>query len=317
MSSESASLDLLLDRRLAGLRKTRPDLEQALALQDVLIRTGLTSARPPQVTPFALPRERALASTRSGVPLLHEQPVNLDIHFAADLFSRLVNALQPRQEPELAARLQTLVSAATGGLLDPQRLFSEAFVQHQHHLLEIALQAGVDADLLTTLTHCAVAPVLSAYAEHLMAIVDNLNDGTIDSVAWQRGYCPICGGWPRLAELRGVELAEFLRCSGCGSAWRWQRLACPYCANDDYRSLQTLRVAGEQRFRIGVCERCMGYLKVGNAFDPLPAALLGLDDVASMHLDVVAMERGYRRPGGTGFPIELALPEEEWVEELA
>jgi FdhE protein len=112
-------------------------------------------------------------------------------------------------------------------------------------------------------------------------------------------------------------LAEFLRCGGCGSGWRWRRLLCPYCGNDDYQSLRSLQIEGEQRFRISVCDRCMGYLKVGNAFDPSPAALVALDDLASLHLDVVAIERGYQRPSGTGFPIELAVADEEWIEELA
>jgi FdhE protein len=92
---------------------------------------------------------------------------------------------------------------------------------------------------------------------------------------------------------------------------------CPFCGNDDYRTLGTLTVEGEQRFRISVCERCKAYLKVGNAFDPAPAELLALDDVASLHLDLVAIERGYQRPPGSGYRIELALPEVEWLEELA
>ncbi|MBV9172881.1 MAG: formate dehydrogenase accessory protein FdhE [Chloroflexi bacterium] len=317
MSSESASLESLLDRRLSSLRNSRPELEPALDLQELLIRTTLGAVRPPQAEPLLVPRERAASYIRSGVPLLHDQPVTLDVHFAADLFSRLVNALQQREHAELGPRIQALVAAATGGLLDPQRLFAEAFVQHEEHLVELALQADVDAELLTTLAHWAVAPVLSAYSNQIMTIVDNLNDGTLRGAAWQRGYCPVCGAWPLLGELRGVELAEFLRCSGCAVAWRWQRLACPYCGNDDYRTLQTLQVEGERRFRINVCERCGGYLKVGNAFDPLPAALLSLDDIVSMHLDVVAIERGYQRPGGTGFAIELAVPEAEWLEELA
>jgi hypothetical protein len=58
-------------------------------------------------------------------------------------------------------------------------------------------------------------------------------------------------------------------------------------------------------------------LKVGNAFDPPPAELLAIDDVASMHLDLAAVERGYQRPGGSGYRIELAVPEAEWIEELA
>jgi FdhE protein len=162
-----------------------------------------------------------------------------------------------------------------------------------------------------------VAPLLRAYAERLMPLVERLDDGSPDGCAWHKGYCPICGAWPVLGELRGVELAEYLRCGACGTGWRFRRLACAYCGNEDYRTLQTLTVDGNQRFRVSVCEHCHGYLKVGNAFDPLPAELVALDDLVSMHLDVVAIERGYQRPEGAGFTIELALPEQEWVEELA
>jgi FdhE protein len=303
---------LLLDRRLAALRKAHPELEEAIDLQEQLIRASLTSARAAEALPFALPREHLIARLHEGVPMLHDQTAHVDVHYAADLFSRLVNLLQQRDDTELRSRLDVLVSAATSGALEPQRLFSEAFVQHHEHLAEIADAAGVDIELLTTIVAQAVAPLLRAYADRLLPLLER-----IDDVRWQRGYCWVCGAWPSLGELRGVELAQYLRCAACGSHWRWQRLECPYCANDDFRSLQTLTVEGEPRFRISVCNRCKGYLKVGNAFDPPPAEFLALDDVASLHLDVVAIERGYQRPGGTGFVIELAVPDEEWVEELA
>ncbi|HLZ30786.1 MAG TPA: formate dehydrogenase accessory protein FdhE [Chloroflexota bacterium] len=307
---------LLLDRRLAALRRARPDFDDVLDLQEQLIRQSLTSARPAQAQPFPLPRDQVAARIRGGVPLLHDQPASVDIHFAADLFSRLVNVLEQREDPELHTGLDALVGAATSGRLDPERLFGEAFVQHGEHLAELAVQADVDADLLATVAAQAVAPLIRAYAAHLLPLIERLDDGSPDGAVWQHGYCPVCGGWPALGELRGVELAQFLRCAACGSGWRTQRLCCPYCGNDDFHSLQTLTVEGEKRFRIAVCERCKGYLKVGNAFDPPPAELLALDDAASLHLDVVAIERGYHRPGGTGFCIELAVPDEAWVEEV-
>jgi FdhE protein len=251
---------------------------------------------------------------RQGVPLLHDQPIQVDLHYAADLFSRLVNVLQQREDAELAPHLDGVVAAATGGALDPQRLFVEAFVQHQDHLTELALQSGVDAELLTAIAAQSVGPLLRAYGGRLLPMLERLADGAGDSASWQSGYCPICGGWPLLAELRGVELAQYLRCAGCGSAWRWHRIRCAYCGNEDYRTLQTLTIDGEQRFRIQVCDNCHGYLKVANAFDPSPAELLALDDVASLHLDVAAIERGYHRPLGTGFAIELAVPEEADLE---
>jgi FdhE protein len=303
----------LLERRITALRKARPDLGEPLALQEAIIRASLTSARPPQTRPFPLPRDQVIARVRNGVPLLHDQPVWLDIHFAADLFSRLVEALGDTDQ----RGMDLLVHAATSGLLDPEQLFAEAFVNHPDHLVQLAAGAGVDGDLLTTVATRAVAPILQAYAVRLLPVLDQVDDGTLTGAAWTRGYCPVCGGWPLLGELRGVELAEWLRCSACGGGWRFQRLQCPYCANQEYRSLGSLAVDGEQRFRVSICERCKGYVKVGNAFDPLPPDLLPLDDVASLHLDLVAIERGYQRPVGSGFAIELAMPEAEWAEELA
>jgi FdhE protein len=289
----------------------------ALNLQDTVIRAVLTSAREPATQPFPLPREQVIARVRHGIPLLHEQPVWLDIHYVADLFSRLVDAFIQRGDADMAPQLQLLVHAATSGLIYPQQLFGEAFVHHEDHLAELAMAAGVETELFSAIVSLSVAPLLRAYAARLGAVLEQADDGSLQGGAWTRGYCPICGGWPLIGELRGVELALWLRCAACANAWRGQRLACPFCGNDDYHSLGTLTVEGEQRFRVSVCERCKGFLKVGNAFDPAPAELLALDDVASLHLDVAAIERGYQRPSGSGYRIELAVPEADWVEELA
>ena len=280
------------------------------------MRASLSAPRLAEAHPFPLPRDQLAGRLRAGVPLLHDQPAYVDVNLAADVFSRLVNVLQEREDAELQARLDGVVAAATGGSIDPQRLFGEAFVQHADHLTEIAQQAGVEAELLGTLAVQAVGPLLRAYAERLLPLMRSVDDSSPEEAVWQQGYCPICGGWPLLAELRGIELAQYLRCAACGSGWRSRRMFCPYCGNDDHQTLGMLTIEGEQRFRISVCERCKGYLKVGNAFDPPPSELLAIDDVASLHLDVAAIERGYHRPGGSGFMIELAVPEDEWSEEL-
>src|SRR5215208_2191585 len=130
MAASTEERLLLLDRRLAAARKSHPELHEALELQEQLIRTSLTSARSPQVTSFPLPREHLTARIGAGVPVLHDQPAQVDVHFAADLFSRLANALQQRDDPELQSRLGAIMQAATSGSLDPQRLFAEGFVQH-------------------------------------------------------------------------------------------------------------------------------------------------------------------------------------------
>ena len=148
-----------------------------------------------------------------------------------------------------------------------------------------------------SLASLAVAPLARACTARLAPVVDQLDD----QVAWRRGYCPVCGGPPLLGELRGVELRLFLRCAACGLAWPSRRLFCPVCESDNHHALHTLKVEGDQRFSAQLCDGCGAYLKIGNAFEPPPAELLALDDLASADLDVVAVERGYARRHD-GFP---------------
>jgi len=305
--------DLLqrLDRRVRVLCTQHPELEGALTLQRDIIRTQVHSRRPPQVSAFPLPRPRLLARLEEGVPLLHDQPVSLDLQFAADLFGRLLNSLAERGASAPTDGLDELMRAATSDRLDPEPLFGEAFVQHADHLGQIAVGAGVSADLLAATATLAVAPLLRAYAERLLPLIHPIHE-------WARGYCPICGAWPLLAEVRAVDQPRWLRCGPCGSGWPDQsRPTCAYCGNADDCSLGTLTLDGEQRFHASLCERCKGYLKVGSTLEPPPAELLAIDDVASLQLDLAATERGYQRPTGSGYRIELAVPQDEWLEELA
>jgi FdhE protein len=125
---------------------------------------------------------------------------------------------------------------------------------------------------------------------------------------WDRGYCPVCGAWPALAELVGAEKRRVLRCGRCGTWWSWLVLLCPYCGNDDHRYLGTLTpenvrptaaASGEARSkdRIDVCERCHGYVKSVATFHSVPTPRLAAEDAATVHLDVGAREAGYTRPG--------------------
>ncbi|MGI9145779.1 MAG: formate dehydrogenase accessory protein FdhE [Chloroflexota bacterium] len=313
----SKELLALLDRRLAAFRTSRPELAGALELQGQLIRASLTAVERAEAQPFPVPREHVSARIRSGVPLLHEQPAHVDVRFAAALFRRLLQVLQQQDNPETRFALAAIIDAAASLRLDPQRLFSEAFVQHTSHLAEIALQHGLDPNLVLTVAAQAVAPLLRAYAERLLPIVARLDDGSPEGAVWQRGYCPICGSWPTLADPLGSAPVLFLRCAACGSGWRAQRDVCPYCSSAGCGCWRPLTIEGEAPFRVFGCERCQGYVKVSAGFDPPSPELIALDDAVSTHLDLVAIQRGYHRPGGTGFMIELAVPEDEWVEELA
>jgi FdhE protein len=289
-----------LDRYVARLVRDRPELEAELALDAAIAREALSSEREPRVRPIELSRARLVDRVRHGRSLLHLAPVVVDVRHAADLFSRLVGVAYEHGDDATREQLETLVVAATTGRVDADQLFTEAFVQHREHVWEIAGAGEVDGDLLGLLAGQAVMPLLRAYAVHLAPMLERIEDGA----AWSEGYCPICGARPLVAERRGPEGQRCLRCGTCGTSWTMPRLACVFCQDEDLREI-TLR-SGDPRYGLEVCDRCKGYLKMIATPEPIPAVFLALEDVASSHLDELAMGRGYYRPSGNGYFVDLA-----------
>jgi FdhE protein len=114
---------------------------------------------------------------------------------------------------------------------------------------------------------------------------------------WPHGHCPICGAWPTLAEVRGLDGARHLRCRCCGGDWATEWLRCPFCGEHDHTQLGSLISADDlEREKIEVCDRCYGYLKTITTFAPIRPEQVVLQDLATVVLDVAAVARGYLPP---------------------
>lgn len=114
-----------------------------------------------------------------------------------------------------------------------------------------------------------------------------------DEEKWHRRYCPTCGSAPAMGQLVGVDPGRqrFLCCGACGDRWRYRRTQCPFCENDSQR-LSIVAVEGEGGLRIDYCEECKGYLKT---YDGQGNEDVLLADWTSLHLDVLAHDRGLKR----------------------
>jgi FdhE protein len=128
-----------------------------------------------------------------------------------------------------------------------------------------------------------------------------------DEERWHRSTCPTCGSPPAMARLIGEEhgRTRFLVCGCCTTRWRYPRSCCPFCERDAHR-LQVISLEGEAGLRVDWCEACRGYLKTlnGQGDDELLLA-----DWTSLHLDVLAVERGLKRMAGSLYEIERETPE--------
>ena len=230
------------------------------------------SSDPPWSASVTPPAERA-----EGAPLLHGAHIGM-------------NVLRAR---ELVRRLADTAGIADAGDVDPGELIRAAIGRDAATLAGMAESIAVPHDFLTVIAQMASMPLLRLAARTL---------GADAARAWRRGYCPVCGAWPSLVEMRGIERERHLRCGLCAADWQLPVLSCAFCAEMDHQRLGWLVPEGEgEHRRVETCESCHGYLKVVTTLGALPFRVLATEDLATVPLDLAAQDRGYSRPSTPGW----------------
>jgi hypothetical protein len=66
-----------------------------------------------------------------------------------------------------------------------------------------------------------------------------------------------------------------------------------------------------------VCDGCRGYVKTVTTLTPIPAEHVMLQDLATLVLDVHALEHDYRRPAAKGREVDVRVAAEpSWLRNL-
>lgn len=278
--------------KLRALAEQRPDIQDLAALQAALLRESFRAA--PPVPPLALAPTHAATKLAAGVPLLRGEHIAFDPTWLRDKFVQLCDAVSD-QAPSGSATAahrsaaHMLKQAVKRGSLDVHTLALDVINGDPHNVTERAAQHDLDAGLAATLLRWTLLPMLEPLAKQLQSLHQ--------SVRWQHGYCSTCGAWPSLAEQRGIEQARVLRCGLCASEWAMERLLCPFCGSRNHADIAYLYEEGSEATQRAVtCERCHCYYKSVATLAALSAPMLAVTDLATLHLDLVALARAYAPP---------------------
>ena len=216
----------------------------------------------------------------------------------------LANLKIPVDGVAAQALARKLLSLASGsGSLESDRIGAQEALalleatinQDEDPARAVAEAIGVGPAALGPVASLAAMPVLHACRERLGG----------PELKSSFGYCPVCAAWPAFSELRGLERTRFLRCGRCGAGWKAEPIHCIYCGERDHERLGALvpEERAEAR-RVDVCKACGGYLKAVATLGALAPDAIALEDLATVDLDLAALERGYARPDGP--PVTLS-----------
>ena len=224
-----------------------------------------------------------------GVPLLHSSAVTIDWMPVEKIIKALVETLASSSLPrKLAQETLTLCAEVRANPEAPRRVVA--------WLLDHDSFMSTCPGLLRYLGWTA----LSRYLRPLTDVFDRRRKED----QWLRSYCPMCGSLPAMAQLVGADQGRrrFLCCGCCSTRWQYLRTGCPFCQNAEDHRLSVLKVEGEGGLRIDYCKSCEGYLKT---YDGEGSETVLLADWTSIHLDVVACDRGLKRAAASLYELNL------------
>ena len=199
-----------------------------------------------------------------------------------------------------AGTMELATLSRAGDLTAKATTSLHAALTHNTALLDaMARDCSIDTGAYRSLAQLLPVPLLHA-CRRIWSEGENEN--------WIHSYCPLCGAWPALAEVRGIERSSYLRCGRCGEQWPAQALRCVFCGMDEHEQLLSLitDTTGATR-SVEACKSCSGYLKTFAVLRPGDGPSVLLDDLASVDLDIAAIEQGFSRPDGLGHPIEPTI----------
>jgi len=233
---------------------------------------------------FALPEGNEAERVRGGLPLLSHEALSVDRDAATSFLSGLLGVLR-RVGREGHADLDRIAVGLSSGSLDLASLYVACLARKRDVVERAAAALSVQAPLLTLVLEIPLKTALERVSSSISP--DRFEE-------WKEGYCPVCGSRAGMAELSADEGKRRLSCSACFFRWPYPRIRCPYCGNTDPETLSYF-TAGDGPTRVGLCRKCSRYLKtrdarLGNADVPLEA-----EDLATLHLDLLAGKEGFER----------------------
>lgn len=240
----------------------------------------------PDPISLILPADFAFEKIQAPAHCLERTRFVLDYPSAMLLFRRVLGLLKNKDNGPAVQNIFNFL--AKNGDSTMEGFFSDGLLGHERSMLERAEKLGLDPSLINAAVHICLCPTAWAYS-------DRLKSECQLAEAPQRGRCPVCGSKPSISLLLGDAGDRYLHCSFCSHQWQSQRLYCPFCENTNHETLHLFFAEAQQEYRVDICALCQCYLKTVDTRKAPFEAVAPVEDLATLHLDILAQKRGLLR----------------------
>jgi len=230
---------------------------------------------------FPIEGKLIAAKMAGGFPLVDFSTVGFDLSEPREYFLALLEIAEKRNPGETAEMARKI--------REGEITFNDLIYESFNPLpLEEEVESG-EEDATFDLVELFIEESLRPALEQVVA----RHGEAVTKSDWSEGYCPICGRDPKIGEIRDEEGTRYLFCNQCGFEWSFLRIKCPFCSNEEQQTLAYFTIEADERYRVDVCNACKRYIKIVDFRETDRKADLDVEDIATLHLDMLANDEGY------------------------
>jgi FdhE protein len=235
---------------------------------------------------FAVDARMIRAKVEGGFPLVDFSLDNYDLSEPRDYFLALLKIAEkraPGETGEMAAKI------ASGEVFFNDLIYESFNQEMDEKEMEAEAEKPREEDASFDLVELFIEESLRPALELVAAAYGDM----VRKIGWQEGYCPICGREPKIGEIKGEGENRYLFCNQCGFEWQYEAIKCPFCGNEEQQTLAYFTIEGDEHYRVDVCNKCKRYVKMVDFRHTNRKVDLDVEDIATLHLDMLANDEGY------------------------
>ena len=267
-----------------ALKQRQTDLTVLLTFYENLFQAQEAEKRQVRVDPIILDDSMPAKKITKEVPLVAPSEFHYDVSSCKRMLSVVCRLIKDTQNSMTAS------AQALQGLVDQDAqvdaLFDHLLKGDDAYFNDLASNLQADKAAIAFMAYHSIRPSLLVCAEQLAGYLEAERE-------LNTRQCSVCGHLPGMAVFDKEGKRE-LSCSFCEHRWPVRRLFCSYCGETDANQLQYFFSELESEYRIDVCNHCHHYLKTIDTRKTDRPVYLPLEQVASLHLDLNAQEKGYQ-----------------------
>ncbi len=234
------------------IKKKKPEYAVMLDLYEKIYIAQEESKNIIHLHDYKIPEDVLAIKLKEKFPLINISQFIIDNKASEKLF-KTICAILVETGDELSDSIKRLYTFIDNKQLNINDLFSEFLRENEDYFNYLENESHIEKNLLGFLVYNSLKPSLSMFSEKISDYLDSGNE-------WSKGYCPICGSMPEISSFE-ENGKRFLTCGFCSHKWESKRIYCPFCENNDHKTMRYYDIDGEEEYRVDVCDKCKKYIK--------------------------------------------------------